>query len=170
MLIAKIMSNLLDDVNLLLNGKYGLKYACIDLEAIKQIVLTCRKKSLIEFTQVIEKHKDHIITDDNIKLQIDNLYNKLLEQNLFKIIEPYSKVQIDFIAQKMNLDKIIIQKKLSELILDKKIEGTLDQGNGCLILFDDIKCDELYPQSLELLKNMGGVVDKLFERAKQLKN
>lgn len=58
MLIAKIMSNLLDDVNLLLNGKYGLKYACIDLEAIKQIVLTCRKKSLIEFTQVIEKHKD----------------------------------------------------------------------------------------------------------------
>lgn len=51
------MNNLLDDVNLLLNGKYGLKYACAELEAIKQIVVTCKKQSLIDFTSVIEKNK-----------------------------------------------------------------------------------------------------------------
>lgn len=38
--------------------------------------------------------------------------------------------------------------KLSEMILDKKIEGTIDQGIGCLIIFDDLKCDDLYPNSL----------------------
>lgn len=65
------------------------------------------------------------------------LYDILLEENLFKIIEPYSRVQIDHIAKTINLTVEQVQKKLSELILDKKIEGTLDQGNSCLILFDD---------------------------------
>lgn len=51
------------------------------------------------------------------------------------------------------------------MILDKKIEGTLDQGNGCLILFDEMKCDDLYNNALGLVKNMNVVVDKLFDKA-----
>lgn len=64
----------------------------------------------------------------------------------------------------------LVTKKLSELILDRKIEGTLDQGNGCLILFDDIKNDNLYNNSLELIMQTNGVVDKLFEKTKLIKN
>jgi len=55
------------------------------------------------------------------------------------------------------------------MILDKKFEGTLDQGNGCFILFEEDTCDKLYENSLDLMKNLDSVIDKLFDKAKLLK-
>ena len=52
------------------------------------------------------------------------------------------------------------------MILDKKFDGTLDQGNGCLIIFDEVEQDKLYEESMVLLDNMDTAVDRLFEKAK----
>ena len=86
-----------------------------------------------------------------------------------KVIKPYSKVQLSHIAQSVSLSEDIIQSKLSEMILDKKINGTLDQGIGCLIVFDEVEQSELYVSAGELLINMDKVVDKLFHKVDQLK-
>jgi 26S proteasome regulatory subunit N6 len=45
-----------------------------------------------------------IRSDPIVSQQISSLYDKLLEMNLFKVIEPYTRVQIEFIAEKLNLD------------------------------------------------------------------
>jgi len=52
--------------------------------------------------------------------------NNLIEDNLNKIILPYSEVQINFIADKIGLPIDEVLHKLSEMILDEKIKGTLD--------------------------------------------
>ena len=72
-----------------------------------------------------------------IRRHFTYLYNTLLEDNLKKIIEPYSEVQIDYIATSIGLPMDKILQKLSEMILDAVINGTLVQGKNCLMLFDD---------------------------------
>ena len=54
---------------------------------------------------------------------------------LHRIIEPYSKVQVDYVAGKIGLPKAEVEKKLSQMILDKKFLGILDQETGVLVIF-----------------------------------
>lgn len=55
------------------------------------------------------------------------------------------------------------------MILDKKIQGTLDQARGCLILYRDIPIDNLYKNGETLINNLNDVVDKLFDMSAQFK-
>ena len=57
---------------------------------------------------------------------------------------------------------------LPQMILDKVFAGTLDQGAGCLEVFEEQKADGVYPTALEVVESMGGVVDTLFARSQKI--
>jgi 26S proteasome regulatory subunit N6 len=88
---------------------------------------------------------------------------------LKKIIEPYSEVQIDFVAKQIGLPMERILQKLSEMILDEVINGTLDQGRNCLIVYEEQESVEMFETALGTFKNLDGVVDSLYDRTKVLK-
>ena len=50
------------------------------------------------------------------------------------------------------------------MILDEKIDGTLDQGRNCLIVFDEEEGSELFEYSLDTFKNLDNVLDSLYEK------
>ena len=54
------------------------------------------------------------------------------------------------------------------MILDHKLQGTLDQGEGVLIIFEEATEDATYSASLETLKELSLAVDKLYGRAKKI--
>jgi 26S proteasome regulatory subunit N6 len=54
------------------------------------------------------------------------------------------------------------------MILDKKFAGTLDQGAGCLEVFEEEPADNVYPASLEIMETLGSVVDTLFTRSQKV--
>ena len=169
MILCKIMRNAKDEITQLLNGKYGLKYGSEpQVLTVKAVSNANSKESIVALRDVIQNHPD-IQQNEVLNTHIRSLYDNLLEKNLFKVIESYTKVELSHISKKIKLDEITVERKLAEMILDKKIQGTLDQAHHCLILYHDLPCDDLYPNSEKLMGNLDTVIDKLFERSLQLK-
>lgn len=168
MILCKMMVNKSEEVRQLLRGKFSLIYTNEEIQLIREMAGANEKKSLKDFQRILETNEELVKRDPIIESHIKNLYENLLQQNLMKIVVPYSRVEIDYVAKLVNLSPTVVQAKLSEMILDKKFEGTLDQGNGCLIIFDEVKQGELYSSAMETLENMDNVVDKLFEKTQQL--
>lgn len=169
MTLCKILMNSNDEVFGLMNGKFGIKYSGPEVNFLKQVATAHKKKNLVDFQAVIAANEAVVKADPIVESHVQDLYENLLELNLLKVIKPYSKVQLAHVSKTVNLPLSIVQAKLSEMILDKKINGTLDQGIGCLIVFDEVEQGELYVSASQMLTNMNAVVDKLFLKVDQLK-
>ena len=165
MLMCKIMVNRPDDVYNLINTKIDTEYTGRPIDSMKEIAKAMEKRSLHEFQSVVEKYPEQIKTDEVLKQHLDELYDNMLEQHLCRIIEPFSKVEISHISELIDIDIETVTAKLSTMILDKKFDGTLDQGIGCLVIFDDPEVNGLYDAALNNFKSLNSVVDSLFERA-----
>lgn len=135
MLLSKIMINNPEDVQQIVSGKLAIKYAGPDIEAMKAVAQAAHKRSLADFQQVVKQYKHELEDDVIVRAHLGTLYENMLEQNLCRIIEPYSRVQVDYIAKTIKLPILQVEKKLSQMILDAKFHGILDQGEGINFLF-----------------------------------
>ncbi|KAK3683980.1 hypothetical protein B0T22DRAFT_267534 [Podospora appendiculata] len=162
MLLCKIMLNLVDDVNQLMTSKQATKYAGQSLEAMKAIARAHANRSLEEYERALAAYKYELGSDAFIRNHLRRLYDAMLEQNLIKVIEPFSRVEIDHIAKMVGLDTQQVERKLSQMILDKVIIGVLDQGAGCLNIFDEAQRDVAYDSALATIEKLSNVVDVLY--------
>lgn len=168
MLLSKVMVGSSEDVYSIVNGKAGVKYAGIEVEAMRAVADAYKRRSIEDFAKVHSQFHEQLAADPIIATHLDQLRSNLLEQNLARIIEPYEVVQVARIAELIKLPLDYIEAKLSEMILDKKLRGILDQSAGNLIIFAEMEADKTYATGLETLQGLGEVVDKLYSKAKKL--
>ena len=134
------------------------------MDALKHIAEAQKMRSLKDFELTLKKYENFIKQDKLIERHIVLLYDQMLEQNLLRIIEPFSRVELSHISQLISLPVQEITNKLAEMILDKKFKGTLDQGSGLLIVFHDPPISSMYEDTLECVKSLSLVVDSLTEK------
>lgn len=168
MLLSKIMLNCPEDVQSVVTGKLALRHAGPHIEAMKSIATASQNRSLAEFQENLNKYTHELTEDLIIKRHFNKLYDNLLEQNLCRIIEPFSKVEVTHVSELIKLPMATVEKKLSQMILDQKLKGILDQGAGVLIIFGEKETDKTYTNTLEIIQNMGKVVDALYKKAQKL--
>jgi len=168
MLLSKIMLQLPDEVTSLVSGKLALRHAGRDMSALKAVAVAAKERSLAAFQEAVKEFKEELEGDSVVGHHLGTLYSNMLEQNLCRIIEPYSKVQVEYVASKIGLPKIEVEKKLSQMILDKKFLGILDQETGVLIIFTKESRDKTYDDVIETISAMNAVVDRLYQAANKL--
>lgn len=71
-------------------------------------------------------------------------------------------------AEQVKLPLRDVEAKLSQMILDKVFAGILDQGEGCLEVFEEVGQEKMYEDTLETLKQIGSVVESLYAKAQKL--
>ncbi|MCL4419922.1 PCI domain-containing protein [Patescibacteria group bacterium] len=185
MLLCKIMGGLLShgifcyvsfaisdtpkEVHSLIAGKYSLKYGGKDVASMAAIADSCSARSLRQFNESLEEFADELKEDVLISRHLNTLYDKLLEQNLLRIVEPFSVVHLHHVSSLIDLPCETVERKLSQMILDKTFSGVLDQEHGMLVVFEEQPIDPVYPHAIEIIQNMGNVLDALYEKATQLK-
>merc|ERR1739838_303373 len=168
MLMSKIMLRMPEEVHNIVSGKLALKYSGTDIEAMKLVAQASKKRSLADFQTTVGKYSKELKGDKIVARHLDTLYQTMLEQNLCRIIEPYSRVQVKFVAEKIDLPEPEVEKKLSQMILDKKFQGILDQETRVLIIFEASQRDETYDNVIETVGAMSKVVDRLYQAAQKL--
>ena len=168
MLLCKIMSGDAEDVSGIVNTKAGLKFADSGVDAMQAIAGAYKNRSLKEFQAALDKYSKELTQDIIVHNHLQSLYDKMLEQNICRLIEPYSTVEIAHIAQLIDLPIQVVESKMSQMILDKVFCGTLDQGSGALIIYDDPEVDQAYSHAIETFQTLGGVVSSLMKRSQKI--
>ncbi|KAG2500499.1 hypothetical protein HYH03_001277 [Edaphochlamys debaryana] len=168
MLLAKVMLDQADDVPGIISSKAGLKHVGPEVEAMRAVAQAYQDRSLQTFQDMLVAHKAQLVDDDVVHAHLAELYDTLMQQNLVRIIEPFSRVEIAHVASLIGLPLDMVEGKLSQMILDGKFSGTLDQGAGCLEVFSPAPVDAVYPAALGVLDSLGRVVDTLFARSQRV--
>jgi 26S proteasome regulatory subunit N6 len=78
---------------------------------MKAIATALQHRSLLEFEQTLAKFKAQLTDDPIIRLHLSALYDTLLEQNLIRVIEPFSRVEVTHVAELVKLPLQQVEQK-----------------------------------------------------------
>lgn len=90
---------------------------------------------------------------------------------LKKVIGPYTRVKIPFLASKINCDSKEVERLLASLIMDGRIEGHIDQVQQLLVLSrhrevsDDAAPVNKYAQMDRIVDLLSSMQKSLLSRA-----
>lgn len=167
MLLCKIMTGKSEaqEVAGTIATKAGLKYSGDEVDCMAAAAKAYADRSLEAFQAALSKYSTQLTEDPFVQRHLKDLYGTLIEENLSRLIEPFSRVEISHVAELIELPLQDVEAKLSQMILDGKLAGTLDAGAGCLEVFTNTATEGVYPAVLAALTNIGEAIDSLAIRS-----
>jgi len=105
-----------------------------EIMAMTNLVSAYEKSDIKAFEKVLKENKKTIMDDPFMRDYIDDLLKNIRTQVLLKMLTPYTKIRIPFLAAELNISAKEVEELMIGLILDNKIRGRIDQVNQLLEL------------------------------------
>ncbi|KAI8064168.1 PCI domain-containing protein [Gongronella butleri] len=128
-----------------------------EIAAMTSLVSAYQRKEIAEFEKILKDHHRAIMGDPFIETYIDDVLKNIRTQVLIQLIQPYTRIDIQFIAKKLNITPVNVEEILVSLILDGKILGKIDQVHSRLEI-DQVSTDSI---RYEVLNKWSGTVTNL---------
>ena len=99
------------------------------ISAMTDLVEAYQQNDIHRYESILQNNKD-VLSDPFIAENIDEVTRSLRTSGVMKLIAPYTRFTLAFIAKKLNISVTEVQDIIGFLILDKKLDGKIDQDKG----------------------------------------
>jgi COP9 signalosome complex subunit 2 len=103
------------------------------IAAMTDLVDAYQRDDIFQYEAVLQKNKD-LLADPFIAENIDEVTRNMRTKALVKLIAPYTRMRIAWIAKQLRITEVEVQDILSFLIVDGEVRGNIDQQAGTVEL------------------------------------
>lgn len=111
--------------------------------AMTDLVEAYQRNEIHRYESILEKNKADILSDPFIREHIDEVTRNIRTEALLKLIAPFTRFTLEFIARQLKIAIPEVQEILGFLILDKKIRGKINQEQGTVQIDSNFDVDRM---------------------------
>lgn len=127
------------------------------ISVMNDLVYAYQQNDIHSYEAILQKNKD-ILEDTFIAENIDEVTRSLRISGVLKLLTPYTRFSLEFIARKLKIPIAEVQDIVAYLIIDKKLDAKIDQERGIVEINDQADADRT-----KALENWTSSVDKLWK-------
>jgi COP9 signalosome complex subunit 2 len=97
--------------------------------AMTNLVDAYQRDDIHEYESIRQSNQD-MLSDPFIAENIDEVTRNMRTKAILKLIAPYTRFRLAFVAKQLNISIVEVQDILGFLIIDGKVQGKIDQDSG----------------------------------------
>jgi COP9 signalosome complex subunit 2 len=99
------------------------------IAAMTELVDAYQRDDIHQYETILQKNKD-LLADPFIAENIDEVTRNMRTKAVVKLVAPYTRFRLDFIAKRLSISIPEVQDIVGFLIMDKKLRGKINQDAG----------------------------------------
>jgi COP9 signalosome complex subunit 2 len=128
------------------------------LSGMMELLEAYQRDDIDRYVSVMQQHPD-IVEDEFIRENIDEVNRGMRMKTILKLIAPYTRFSLDFIATHLQISPEEVQDIVSYLIVDGKLKATIDQVTGTVERVIEPDADRV-----EALRRWSAAMKELWEK------